>query len=223
VGRSFRLANVDEFNFTSPGATLQPQVSRDVELGTRWSYAGGRLEARVYRSALTNEIGFDPNAVGPFGFFGVNVNFDPTRREGLELDWNHALTATLGLRVNANVRKASFRSGPYAGKDVPLVPRKTLAVRTDWTPAAGHRVNAGLNWVSSQHPDFNNACKMPAYITADLRYAWQFHRNAELGLGVTNVFDRTFFTQAFRCSGGQTSSIYPEPGRQFTASMRVQF
>jgi iron complex outermembrane receptor protein len=221
VGRSFRLANVDEFNFTAPGVILQPQVSRDAELGARWSYASGKVDARLYRSALTNEIGFDPNAAG--SIFGANTNFDPTRRQGLELDWNHSLTSSFGTRVNAIVRKATFRSGAYAGNDVPLVPRKALAVRADWTPLAGHHVNAGVNWVSSQHPDYANACRMPAYTTADARYAWQFHRNAELGVGVTNLFDRKFFTQAFRCSGGVTTSIYPEPGRLFTASLRVQF
>lgn len=223
IGRSFRLANVDEFSFTTPGVSLRPQVSRDVELGARWSHAKGKLDARLYRSALENEIGFDPNGVGPFGPFGANVNFDPTRRQGLELDWNHALSAALGLRVNAAWREATFRSGPYAGKDVPLVPKRTLAVRADWTPVAGHRLSGGLNWVSSQHPDFDNACKMPAYTTADARYAWQFRRNAELALGVTNLFDRKYFTQAFGCAGTTTTSIYPEPGRQFTASVRVQF
>jgi iron complex outermembrane recepter protein len=125
--------------------------------------------------------------------------------------------------VHGAVRRATFRSGPYEGKDVPLVPRETLAVRADWVPAAGHRINAGVNWVSSQHPDFDNACRMPSYVTADARYAWQFLRNAELALGVTNLFDQKFYTQAFGCAGGQTTSIYPEPGRQFTASVRVQF
>jgi iron complex outermembrane receptor protein len=223
VGRSFRLANVDEFNYTSPGITLQPQRSSDVELGARWNYAAGKLEARLFRSEVSDEIGFDPNAAGPFGFPGANVNFDPTRREGLELDWSHALTAALGVRVNASVRQATFQAGPYAGMDVPLVPRQTLAVRGDWVPVAGHRLNAGVNWVSSQHPDFNNACRMPAYVTADARYAWQFQRNAELALAVTNLFDRKFYTQAFGCAGGQTTSIYPEPGRQLSASVRVQF
>lgn len=223
VGRSFRLPNVDEFSFTSPGVILQPQVSRDTELGTRWNYAGGKLEARLYRSALTNEIGFDPNAVGAFGFFGANVNFDPTLRQGAELDWNHAVTSSFSTRVNAVVRRATFRSGPYDGKDVPLVPRQTLALRGDWTPVAGHRLNAGLNWVSSSHPDFNNTCSIPAYTTADARYAWQFHRNAELAFGVTNLFDRKYYTQAFRCAGGQTTAIYPEAGRQVNASLRLQF
>lgn len=226
AGRSFRLANVDEFNFTAPGAGLRPQTSRDLELGARWAYAGGQFEARLYRSTLTDEIGFDPNALGPsslFGFNGANINFDPTRRQGLELDWSHAVTRSFGVRVNAALRRATFRSGPYAGNDVPLAPRRSAALRGDWTPLAGHRLSAGVNWVSSQHPDFNNACTMPSYTTTDARYAWQFRPNAELAVGVANLFDRKFYTQAFACAGGQVTSIYPEAGRQFTASLRVQF
>lgn len=226
VGHSFRLANVDEFNFTTPGVDLRPQRSRDVELGARWAHARGTLEARLYRSALTDEIGYDPNAVGPnspFGFNGANINFDPTRRQGVELDWKHSPSARFGWRVHAAWRQATFRSGPYAGNDVPLVPRRTLAVRGDWTPAAGHHLSGGVNWVSSQHPDFGNTCTMPAYTTADARYAWQLRPGAELALGVTNLFDRKYYTQAFGCGGGQVQSIYPEAGRQFTASLRMQF
>jgi iron complex outermembrane receptor protein len=226
VARGFRLANVDEFNFTTPGRQLAPQTSRDLELGARWNYARGQVEARLYRSALDNEIGFDPDAVGPssaFGFDGANVNFDPTRRQGVELDWKHALSAGLSLRANLAYREATFRSGPHAGKDVPLVPRRTAALRADWVPVAGQRVSGGVNWVSSQHPDFANSCRMPSYFTADARYAWQFRPDTELALGVGNLFDRKYYTQAFACEGRQPSSIYPEPGRQFTASLRVQF
>jgi iron complex outermembrane recepter protein len=222
AGRSFRLANVDEFGFTSPGVILKPQTSRDLELGARWSLAASSIDARIYRSVLHNEIGFDPNAPGRFGFVGANVNFDPSRRQGLELDASHALNAALAVRVNAAIRRASFRSGPYAGRDVPLVPRRTLAVRADWTPLAGHRISGGLNWVSSQHPDFNNACTMPAYTTVDARYAYRWQK-VELSLGVTNLLDRKYFTQAFGCSAGVTTSIYPEAGRAFTAAARINF
>ncbi|HXD41778.1 MAG TPA: TonB-dependent receptor, partial [Ramlibacter sp.] len=223
VGRSYRLANVDEFSFTSPGVILQPQTSRDAELGARWAYSSGKAEVRLYRSQLTNEIGFDPDTPGPFfAGPGANINFDPTRRQGLELDTSHALTRTVGLRVNAALREATFRSGPHAGRDLPLVPRKTLAVRADWAPAAGHRVTGGVNWVSSQHPDFNNACTMPAYTTADVRYAYQWQQ-VELSLGVTNLFDKKYFTQAFTCTAGTTGGIFPEPGRAVVAAARIKF
>ncbi|MRD47289.1 TonB-dependent receptor [Caenimonas koreensis DSM 17982] len=220
VGRSFRLANADEFSFTSLGASLLPQVSRDAELGARWAYTGGKVDARVYSSRLTHEIGYDPNAANFFP--GANVNFDPTHRQGLEIDTSHALTGSLDLRVNAALREATFRSGPYAGKDVPLVPHRTLAVRADWKPAAGHRVTGGVNWVSSQRPDFDNKCSMPAYATADVRYAWT-GRFVEAALGVTNLFDKKYYTQAFGCVAGTTESIYPEAGRAFKASIRASF
>jgi len=222
AGRSFRLANADEFSFTAPGRALLPQTSRDVELGARWSYTGGKADVRAWRSALANEIGFDPGAAGPFGLLGANVNFDPTRRQGVELDATHALAPTVALRVNAAVREAKFRAGPYSGRDVPLVPRQTVALRADWTPAAAHRVSGGVNWVGSQHPDFANACSIPSYTTADARYAYEWQR-LELSLAVANLFDRRYYTQAFGCAAGATTSIYPEPGRTVTAALRVTF
>jgi iron complex outermembrane receptor protein len=221
TGRSFRFADVDEFSFTSPGAILKPQTSRDSELGARWTHAQGKVEARIYRSEMTNEIGFDPGAPNVF-LPGANVNFDPTRRQGLELDAVQNVAPGLGVRVNAQVRDAKFRSGPYAGRQVPLVPRETLALRADWSPAPHHRLSGGVQWVSSQHPDFQNSCSMPAYTTADARYAYEW-KQAELAVGVTNIANRKFYTQAFACAAGQPTSIYPEPGRAITGSVRVRF
>lgn len=221
VGRSFRLPNADEFGFTTPGVTLQTQTSRDLELGGRWAYAGGRAELRLYRSALTDEIGYDSNAVGPFGP-GANVNFDPTRRQGIELEVAQALSANANVRVNAATRRARFTAGAYAGKDIPLTPRHTLSVRADWSPAAGHRIDGGVNLVSSQSPDNDNACRMPSYTTADLRYAYRWSL-AELAVGVSNLGNTKYYTQAFGCDKGVVGRIYPEAGRAITASVRLHF
>jgi iron complex outermembrane recepter protein len=221
VGRSFRLANVDEFSFTAGGVILQPQRSNDVELGSRYVSGPVKFEARWYRSALTNEIGFDPNAPNQFAP-GANVNFDPTRRSGVELDGSYAAAKNLNLRLNAALRKSTFESGPYAGNDVPLAARRTLALHADWTPMSNHLLSGGVNWVGSQHPDFANQCSVPAYTTADARYAYQWQK-VELSLGVTNLFNNKFYTQAFGCAAGETTSIYPEPGRGLTAALRVKF
>lgn len=222
VGRSFRLANVDEFGYTSPGVILLPQRSNDVELGSRYASGAVKLEARLYRSALTHEIGYDPNAVSPYGGLGANVNFDPTRRSGLELDGSYAYAKNLNLRLNAALRQSTFTSGAYNGKDVPLAPRRTLALHADWTPVANHLVTGGVNWVSAQNSDFANQCTMPAYTTADARYAYQW-QNVEVSLGIGNLFDRKFYTQAYGCSAGVTTSIYPEAGRAVVAALRVKF
>ncbi len=222
VGSSFRLGNVDEFSFTNPNVALQPQTSRDRELGARWKSQGTALEARWYRSELRNEIGYDPSGTGPFGPFGANINFDPTRRQGLELSLTQAMSSTVDLHVNAAWRQAKFTSGVYAGNDVMLVPKRTVAVRVDWRPAADHSVGAGVVWVSNQSPDFANRCTMPSYATVDLRYAYTW-RNAEFALGIANLGDRKYYTQAFGCTAGVTTSIYPEAGRTVTASMLFKF
>lgn len=221
VGNSFRLANVDEFSFTNPSVLIRPQTSRDLEAGMRWAEGAYKLEARLYRSNLTDEIGYDRNAPGPFGS-GANVNFDPTRRQGLEVDGDWKLSSTLSLGARLALRRSTLRGGANSGKDVPLAPRRTLALRADWVPLAGHRLSGGVNFVGSQHPDFANVCRMPAYTTADARYAVQV-KNMELSFGVNNLFDRDYYTQAFGCAGGQTTSIYPEAGRTFTAALRVSF
>jgi iron complex outermembrane receptor protein len=213
AGTSFRLANVDELNFMPPGIVLRPQESRDIEAGWRWSAATYRFEVRAYQSRLTNEIGLDPNFPNPFSWNGrgANVNFDPTLRRGIEADADWAVTDALNLGVRMGFRESTFRSGPYAGRDIPWVPSSTLALRADWQPVEGHRLSAGLNWVSSQTPSFANECRIPSYTTADVRYSVQV-RSAELSLGVNNLFDRRYFTQAIDCAAdGNPSGIYLNP------------
>ena len=63
---------------------------------------------------------------------------------------------------------------------------------------------------------------MPSHTTADLRYAVQW-RAAEFALGVANLTNRKYYTQAFACANGVATSIYPEPGRALTASLRLRF
>ncbi len=224
AGRSFRLANSDEFSFTVPGAMIRPQTSVDKELGLRWSAAATQAELRFYRSDITDEIGFDPAILNANSFSGAgaNVNFDPTQRQGLEVEVKHSVSPAIDLRANTALRRATFKSGVYAGKDVPLTPRQTLALRSDWRFADRQQISAGIQWVSAQRPDFANSCTMPAYTIVDARYAYKF-ANAEVAIGATNLTNSKYYTQAFSCIGGVTNGIYPDAGRAISATLRVYF
>jgi iron complex outermembrane receptor protein len=222
LGRSFRFPNVDEIGFAQPGG-LRVQTSRDLDLGARWAYDEGRAELRFYRNALHDEIGYDPAGTGPFGPFGANINFDgPTLRQGLELELLHRASRAVQLRLNAAARQARFTGGTYDGKDIALVPKRSVSVGADWALGGGHQLNGLVNMVSSQSPDFANQCSMPAYTTADARYAYR-RGEVELSLGVVNLTDKKYYTQAFSCVGGIVNSIYPEAGRSLVASVRVGF
>ena len=224
-GNSFRLANVDEFSFTTPGVAIQAQTSHDFELGARWALKSSQVNLRWYRSDLSNEIGYDPSANGPYGpGSGANINYDPTRRQGLEVDVRQGVSAALDLSLNAALRQAIFQSGPYSGNDVPLVPVRTLGLQANWRPVAGHSLNAGVMWVSEQHPggDFANAFKMPSYTTVDVRYAYQY-KKAELALGIANLLDARYYSLAYLNFLGTDVGVYPEAGRTVTASLRMKF
>ena len=224
VGRSFRLANADEFSFTVPSAPIKPQTSSDKEIGLRWKSVATKAELRFYRSDITQEIGFDPGIANTNSFsgFGANINFDPTQRQGVELEVRHRFTPAVDLRANAAIRRATFKSGVYAGKDVPLTPRQTAAIWSDWRVAEKQTISAGVQWVGTQRPDFANACAMPSYATFDARYAYKF-ANAELALGATNLANGRYYSQAFDCFAGVTNGIYPDAGRAVTATVRVNF
>ena len=63
---------------------------------------------------------------------------------------------------------------------------------------------------------------MPSFTTFDARYAlrvsaWEF------ALTGTNLADRKYYSQAYDCSGGSVSGIYPEDGRAVKFTARYDF
>ena len=220
IAKGLRVANVDEFTFT-PGYTLQAQTSKDIEAGLRWTTAANRLELRTFRSRVTNEIGYDPQATpGPFG--GRNINFDPITRSGIELDSRTSLNERLTLNVNAAVRKARFSQGAYAGNTVPLVARSNLSLGLNWSPMAQHSFNVRANMVSSQQVDFNNTYRIPSYKTLDAGYSYD-HGPWELQVQAKNLTNKRYYTQAYLTGAGTNIGVYPEAGRSFNVNLRRQF
>lgn len=224
-GTSFRLANADEFAcYPYPGGPacapvtlLRPQTSKDTELGYRRDHGWAKWSARFYRSDLKDEIGYDP--------LEGNVNFEPTRRQGFEVD----ASAKLGRTVNAGLqfaqRQAEFREGGYAGKTVPMVPSQSLTARLSHQISEARRVSLTSQAVSSQRitDDFDNSCtdKIPGYGTVNVRYSekvqdWTF------SAVVNNLADKQYYNFRTRCDAA-LKSIYPEAGRTFNLTAQRRF
>lgn len=222
LGSSFRLPNANEYTcyvqFCPGGADkLLPQASQDAELGWRQKTVWGQWTARLYRSNLTREIGFDP-MIG-------NVNFDPTRREGIELDASAKLASQLDGGLLLAVRSATFRSGSYAGKTIPLVPNRSMTARLTYRQSGTQQWLLTSQWVSSQRigDDFDNTgdSKIAGYATLNLRYSqkvddWTF------AIAANNLLDKRYYN--YRTFVNPTyQSIYPEAGRTLLVSALRRF
>jgi len=216
AGQSYRVANVDDNAYTPvPNKPLETQLSHDAEIGLGYAAGAAKLDARVFRHNLDNEIYFDPTIF-------VNTNLAPTQRKGFELDGSYRFAPEWQVQGHFQQVDAKFRSGPNAGRELALVPKSILTVRLAWLPSDGQSADIGVQRVGQQRygSDFDNTCdaRMPAYTVVDGRYARKFGP-WELAVTALNLFDKEHYSQAFSCRGG----IYPNNGRQLKVSARYDF
>jgi iron complex outermembrane receptor protein len=224
VGTSFRLANADEFScytYFCPGNTLnllKPQQSRDQEVGYKQRQVWGQWSARAYRYAFTNEIGMGSDQFS-------NVNYDPTRRQGLELDTKAHISPKFDAAVQYAYREAVFTEGSYAGKQVPLAPKNVLTARLSYLMSETQNISLMTQWVSSQKisGDFGNTCQddIASYALVNARYSQKIN-SWTLSAGVNNLFDKHYYNLRTRCDPTK-KSIYPEVGRTFLVTLQNRF
>ena len=175
IGTTFRFANTDELFGFSPilfvpvfAGDLRPQHGRIGEIGGSAGFGPVQARAALYRMNIKDEIGYD-------GALGANVNFDPTRRQGLEAELDWRIVESLKAKLAYAHVDAEFRSGPYDGRRVPLVPRDKATVQLTWDAGRAGSYAAAVNHVGSRRysGDFNNVRgTLSGYTTLDLQAAW---------------------------------------------------
>ena len=198
LGRSFRVANIDENRCIFPPCAplLKAQQSRDREIGLQWRNRGTAFRASLFEIALDDEIHFNALTF-------TNMNLSPTRRRGLELEGRTQLSPGLDLSARYAHTVARFRSGVYGGTDVgghdvPMVPRDRASIGLGWQAAEKTRLVASASYVGHQRYDNDQANRfrpMPSYAVADLKMthdagAWR------LSAGVNNLFDKAYYSYA---------------------------
>ena len=228
IGRSFRVANIDE-NRCSPAPCaplLKPQRSNDRELGIQWRGRGASFRAGLFDMDIEDEIHFNRLV----GFFGSNVNLSPTQRRGLELEGKLPLGATVDLAARYTWTEATFREGIYGGvdvkgNDVPLVPKDRIGLNLGWQATAATRLTFNVNYVGSQRHDNDQANRfrsMPSYTVADIKIshdigAWR------LAAGVNNLFDEAYYSYGVVNGAFTTFNAYPEDRRSAYVSAEYRF
>lgn len=212
AARAFRLGNADErvgaggpFIFIVPTFDLKTQTSWDVEGGVRVNLGQFRLESSVYLMRLKNEIHFLPA-------LGVDTNLDPTQRVGWETAAFYQINNATRVRGGVTYTNATFREGPFAGNDIPLV--------SQWSGYAGLTWDVVPKWLTldvtsrlfgSRRMDNDQANVqplIPAQATVDVKLGGKYDRFF-WSAALLNVFDAHYYDYAIASGGIAAGPFFP--------------
>jgi len=218
VGQSFRLPTVDEVYSQFGGplfdpivALLEPQTSRDYELGAEYRTAMLRSRVSAFAMNLSNEIYF-------FAPTFSNINLPPSFRRGVELDASAAISPVVSLFGNVSLTDARFRDGAIGSVDVsgnviPLVPRLKANAGIAWQLAPNTRFSGVVRYVGSQYYDNDQTntfpTHMPAYTVIDVKFT-QTISKLTLGLALNNLSNKAYYSYAIRNGAGTSFNAYPQ-------------
>lgn len=227
MAESFRVPNIDERVGATPlfvvtNFNLRTQKSHDYEGGVRLHWDRVDVQSSVYDMYLTDELHFSPITF-------ANTNLDPTRRYGVENTATFRITDDVRLKGTASYTRAVFRSGPFAGNDVPEVARWSGSAAVGWDIYRKYLTIDGVaRYVGKRFADGDEAnvgaSMIPAYTVVDVRLGGEVDRFF-WSLAVQNVFNKNYYDYALDQSfpGFPFVSVYPLPGRVVTLRAGATF
>lgn len=224
TGTTFRFANLDEIfgsdAFGNPvfSGNVKPQHGTVNEVGGSVALGPVNFRASLYQLDLKDEIGYD-------GSLYANVNFDPTRRRGTELEADWKIVSNLKAIASYAYTEATFQSGAYTGNAVPLVPHNQASAQLNWDTGLSGSYSAIARYVGERRygSDYTNTQGMLAgYTTLNLQGVWDV-KPVKITAKVINALDRKYSPFAGYSASNKDSYYYPADGRSFFITARYDF
>jgi iron complex outermembrane receptor protein len=228
ISQNFRLPNVDDNNGSAnwtPGwlspIPLLPQTSHDIDIGLNYRSTNYLAEVNYFHNNVKNEIGYDP---GQFG----NVNYDPTRREGVSLKQKFNLSQKIAIGATFQYINAKFIDGTYSGNVIPNVASFSGNISFDYQMTPNEKIALTSRFANSRYMsgDFpNSQSKVPGYVVGDVSYFY-IEKNWSLIASANNIFNKQYTdTGIYKSSYYDLYklTVYPNPGRNFSLMGRYSF
>jgi iron complex outermembrane receptor protein len=236
--RNFRLPNVDDnnsVNTPSPSYTpirLVPQTSNDIDIGLNYQFVKLRGELKIFRSNVHNEIAYDPGASDGYG---GNVNYAPTRREGVSIRQHLQMANDWDVRLNLHYVKATFTQSQYAGNLVPNTARINGNFAVGYRFDADQRLTFTTRFSSDKFASgdyLNTQERISGYTVHDLGYFYRHEKITFTG-SVNNILNKQYtdlgIYKPYNSGDGYyyippyNLTVYPNPGRNFSLVGRYTF
>jgi len=131
---------------------------------------------------------------------------------------------TDGVSVFGNFTYADvkFKSGPYDGNRIQLVPEYSASLGGDFRFLKSFLLAANANWIGEKYLDNdvrNDFDKMESYIVVNAKLSYTY-KGLTAYIGVNNIFNEEFSEYGIVGLSGN-KNFYPAPERNFYGGLRV--
>lgn len=207
---------------------LQPQDSKNYELGTKWEVLpGGRLSlsAAVFQSEMNNARVTAPD--------GTTQNVGKKTMKGVELGVSGNITKEwqvfggytyLDGKVDDNgfvnvgtTAAPKWQASPYNGNVFPTTPKNSASLWTSYSVLPGVVVGGGLNYVSKVYANINNTKFAPGYTRFDAMASYDVNKHITVQLNIQNLTDKLYFDKV---SSPHYAGVGPGRSATLTANFK---
>ena len=206
---------------------LQPQESKNVELGTKWEVLRGRLSlnAALFQSTMDNARVTAPDGtqqnVGRKEVKGVELGFSGKLTNAWQVfggyTWIDAVLADNGY-VNVGTTAAPvYAASPYNGNMFPGTPEHSASLWTSYAINKNFSFGVGMNYVDRVYGNVNNTKYAPSYTRFDAMASYALNKNVSFQLNIQNMGDKLYFD---RVSSPHYAGVGPGRSASLTANLK---
>jgi len=183
---------------------LQPETTKNYELGTKWDVFQERvsLTAALFRTEKENTRVLT----------GTNTyeNAGKTRVDGVELSASGKITEKWQVFAGYSYLDSEILSGGLAGrngaitggatsdgKELPNTPKHSASLWTTYQVAPKLTIGGGAFYVGEVWGDTANTVYVPSYTRYDAMAAYKLSKNVDFQLNVQNLTDKVYYDKAY--------------------------
>ncbi len=202
VGSAFRVPTLYQ-RFSEYGVdTLQPETSRNAEVGLRYAEGGTTAGIVVYRNRVDNLITFDGTARGCASLFGCYRNVARAEYEGVTLSASQAF-GDVSLRGSIDFQDPrDLDTGNLLARRA----KKHASFGADWR-VAGWTLGAEVQTSGFRYDDAANKRRLGGYTLLNLSASTQITPQWQLLARIDNVGDKDYTLARGYATGGRSGYI----------------
>jgi catecholate siderophore receptor len=208
---------------------LQPQRSRNIELGTKWDLLpGGRLSVTgaLFKSTMNNARVTAPD--------GTSQNVGRKEIQGVELGFSGKLTSAWtvfggytyldaeivdnGFLNTGTTAAPIWTASPYNGNRFPTTPKNSASLWTSYAFSKDFTAGFGMSAMSKVYANVNNNKWVPGYARFDAMASYALNKDIALQLNLQNLTDKLYFDKV---SSPHYAGV--APGRSATLTANFKF